>query len=53
MSIHKVRRALYGTAKALGDLQAITSKKPNAVPKRVGRRIVGRMLAGFMRGLFR
>lgn len=53
MSIHQTRRALYGIAKALGDVQAVTSKKPNAIPKRIGRRIVGRILAGFMRGLFR
>ena len=40
--MHKFRSFLYWLAKLLGDAQAITSKKRAAIPKRIGRRIVGR-----------
>lgn len=43
MSINKFRSVLYTTAKYLGDVQALTSKKEGAVKKRIFRRILGYM----------
>lgn len=53
MSINNFRGLLYGLAKLLGDVQAITSPKPNAIPKRVARRIVGKGTGRFLGWLFK
>lgn len=53
MSLNRTRRLLYRTAKILGDVQAVTHKKPGtAIPKRVGRRLTGKLLTRLMAGLF-
>lgn len=53
MSINKFRGKGYKILKFLGDIQALTSKKPNAVPKRIGRRIVGKVTGKAIRKLFK
>ena len=54
MTLGKLRRVLYGTAKALGDMQALTHKSPGkALPKRVGRRIAGKLTGRLLASLFR
>lgn len=40
MAINKIRKALYTSAKALGDVNAV---KKNKVGKRVKRRIAGKI----------
>ena len=42
MSISKIRSLLYGTAKFLGDVQAVTSCSPKKMINRVIRRQAGR-----------
>jgi len=54
MTISKLRGHLYAIAKIAGDVQALTHRKPGtAIPKRVARRlagkITGRLLASFFR----
>ncbi|WXJ84174.1 hypothetical protein MTBGP_09640 [Moorella thermoacetica] len=44
-SISQTRSFLYGLARLLGDIQAI-SKGPKATARRVGRRAAGRPPAG-------
>ena len=53
MTLSKLRRVLYGTAKALGDMQALTHKSPaKAIPKRIGRRIAGKITGRLIGSLF-
>lgn len=53
MTINKLRSVLYKTAKYMGDVQAVTHKKPGkAIPKRIGRRITGNLFAKILRSLF-
>lgn len=54
MSINKLRTALYRTAKVLGDVQAVTHKNPGkAIPKRVGRRVAGKLTGRIIGALFK
>ena len=53
LTINKVRSGLYKSAKILGDVQAVTSKKENAVAKRIGRRIIGRFFGQILGALFK
>lgn len=46
MSINKIRKALYTSAKILGDVNAMKKGK-------LGKRIVNRMIGKALRGLFR
>ena len=50
LTIGKIRRAAYKTGKALGDVQAV---KKNKVARRVKNRIVGKMAAKALSGLFK
>jgi len=50
--ISQTRRMLYGLARFLGDIQAI-SKGPGAAAKRVARRAAGRATARVLRKLFK
>lgn len=53
MAISKFRRLLYTAAKILGDVQAATHKKPGeAIPKRVGRRVAGKITSRIMGKIF-
>ena len=54
MTINKFRSKLYSLAKILGDVQALTHKKPGkAIPKRIGRRIAGKVTGRLMGSLFK
>lgn len=53
ISINKIRSKLYKTAKTLGDVQSVTSKKKGSVAKRVVRKAVGRKSAGLLGKLFK
>lgn len=44
-TIGKTRRLLYGSARVLGDVQAISSGDPVKVEKRIARRLLGRVFA--------
>ena len=50
ITIGKIRRAAYKTGKALGDVQAV---KKNKVVRRVKNRIVGKLAAKALSGLFK
>ena len=50
ITIGKIRRAAYRTGKALGDVQAV---KKNKVARRVKNRIVGKLAAKALSGLFK
>ena len=53
MTISKFRGKLYALAKLLGDVQALTHKNPGkAIPKRIGRRIAGKIMSRLMRAIF-
>ena len=53
MTISRFRSKLYALAKILGDLQALTHKNPGkAIPKRVGRRIAGKVTGRLMGAIF-
>ena len=53
MTISKFRSKLYALTKILGDVQAVTHKKPGtAIPKRIGRRIAGKVTGRLMGALF-
>ena len=53
MTISKFRGKLYALASALGDIQAITHKTPGkAIPKRIGRRIAGKLMSRLMGAIF-
>jgi len=53
MTLSKFRGILYAIAKYSGDVQALTSKRKNAIPKRIGRRIAGKVTGRLMGKLFR
>ncbi|MCA8927608.1 MAG: hypothetical protein KDC18_06015 [Alphaproteobacteria bacterium] len=44
MTINQFRGLLYRIAKYSGDMQALTSKRPGAVQRRIWRRILGKLL---------
>lgn len=50
MSINKIRSILYGTAKILGDVNAI---KKGKVGKRIARRVAGKGTGRFLGKLFK
>lgn len=50
MTIGKLRSLLYGTARFLGDVNAV---KRNRVGERIGRRIVGKATGRILGALFR
>jgi len=53
MTISQFRGKLYALAKILGDLQAVTHKNPGkAIPKRIGRRIAGKLMSRLMGAIF-
>ena len=53
MTLSKFRSKLYALAKILGDVQAVTHKNPGtAIPKRVGRRIAGKIAGRLMCSIF-
>ena len=53
MTISKFRSKLYALAKFLGDVQAVTHKKPGtAIPKRIGRRIAGKITGRIIDSIF-
>jgi len=53
MTISQFRSKLYALAKILGDVQAVTHKNPGkAIPKRIGRRIAGKLTGRIMRAIF-
>ncbi|MBC7075466.1 MAG: hypothetical protein H5T98_05245 [Syntrophomonadaceae bacterium] len=51
-SISQIRGFLYGLAKLLGDISAI-SKGPGATGKRIGRRAAGKATGRMLRKLFK
>jgi len=54
MTVSKFRSKLYALAKILGDVQAVTHKKPGkAIPKRIGRRIAGKITGRLIGSLFK
>ena len=53
MTINQLRTVLYKVAKYLGDVQALTSKKPGAIPKRIARRLAGRATGKLLGRLFK
>jgi len=53
ISINKIRSKLYKTAKTLGDVQSVTSKKRGSVAKRVVRRAVGKKTGSLLGKLFK
>jgi hypothetical protein len=48
MKLWKIRRSLYRSARALGDLQAV-ERGPKAIVKRGERRLLGRLLGKLLR----
>jgi len=50
LTIGKIRRAAYKTGKVLGDVQAV---KKNKVVRRVKNRLIGKMAAKALSGLFK
>jgi hypothetical protein len=50
MNISKIRKALYTTAKILGDVQAVQT---NTVPKRIARRAAGKATGKLLKTLFK
>ena len=54
MTLSQFRSKLYAMAKLLGDVQAATHKKPGtAIPKRIGRRIAGKVTGRLIGALFK
>ena len=53
MTIAKIRAWLYPLAKYLGDAQALTSKRKGAIPRRIGRRIAGKVTGRALGAMFR
>ena len=54
MTLSQFRSKLYALAKLLGDVQAVTHKKPGtAIPKRIGRRIAGTVTGRVIGSLFK
>ena len=53
MTLSNFRSKLYALAKILGDVQAVTHKNPaKAIPKRIGRRIAGKVTSRLMGSIF-
>jgi len=52
-SINKTRSVLYGTAKLLGDIQALAGGRPDKVARRIGRRTAGKITGRILGRLFR
>ena len=53
MTLIQFRSKLYAMAKILGDVQAVAHKKPGtAIPKRIGRRIAGKITGRLMGSIF-
>lgn len=50
MNISKIRKALYTTAKALGDVQAVQNNK---VPERIARRAAGKATGKLLKSIFK
>ena len=50
LSINKIRSLLYGSAKILGDINAV---KKGKIGERFGRRIVGKVTGRLMGKLFK
>lgn len=48
--INKVRGVLYGTAKVLGDVNAVQKGK---ISQRIGRRIAGKYASKIMNNIFK
>ena len=54
MTISKLRTHLYAIARIAGDVQALTHRNPGrAIPKRVGRRLAGKLTGRLLASLFR
>ena len=54
MTLSKFRSKLYSLAKILGDVHAVTHKNPGtAIPKRIGRRIAGKITGRLMGSMFK
>ena len=54
MTLSQFRSKLYAMAKLLGDVQAVTHKKPaKAIPKRIGRRIAGKITGRIIGSIFK
>lgn len=43
----KLRSSLYRAARALGDIQAVSSGKPSKVARRAKNKLLGRLLGKF------
>ncbi|MBP1932943.1 hypothetical protein [Ammoniphilus resinae] len=50
MSISKIRTLLYGTAKLLGDINAV---RRGTIGKRIGKRIVGKFMGRLLGKFFK
>jgi hypothetical protein len=53
MSINKTRSLLYRLAKLLGDISAVTSRKPGKTSKRIARRVTGKATGRVFRRIFK
>jgi len=53
MGIYRTRSLLYRLAKFLGDLSAVSSRKPGKITKRITRRITGKATGRIFRKLFK
>jgi len=57
ITISKIRSILYGSAKVLGDVQAIDkaveTQSPKPVVKRIGRRLAGKFTSRLLGQMFR
>lgn len=50
LTIGKIRSALYGTGKLLGDANAVAR---GTIPERIGRRVVGGLFSRILSAIFR
>ncbi len=53
MSVNKTRGFLYQFARLLGDVNAVSSGKPDKMARRVGRRTAGKATGRAMRKIFK
>jgi len=53
MNIHRTRGILYKLAKLLGDLSALSSRRPGKITKRITRRMTGKATGRIFRKLFK
>ena len=54
MTLSQFRSKLYALARIAGDVQALTHRKPGkAIPKRIGRRIAGKITGRLMVSIFK